>query len=112
MRWAELILQDSEKSSTFDISYDPDTQRQTYLWKTGMTFRMRDGVSIQSLEVVIEPGKPGREDAPVDNEPLGLLTAFCRGGDQNGSILAKCPEENMPGPFARRESDAYDWSDG
>lgn len=115
IHWAERILQSSADYNLVDISYDPVTQRSKYMWKTGAEFSVMSGGKrhyIEAIEVIVEPGPPGTVQVPIDNASMGLITGFCRQKDRNGTVLPKCPEDNMPGPFRRTEYSTYDWEMG
>lgn len=80
---AELLIQDSPAGIA------QGNNRFIY----GMTFKI-NGNSLVSLQF-IEDRKPSNQ-AP-DKHPLGIVTGFCRGGDQNAPIENHCPP--LPPPF-------------
>ncbi len=80
---AELLIQDTPAG----IAQGND--RFVY----GMTFRV-NGDSLVSLQF-IEDRKPS--NAAPDNYSLGIVTGYCRGGDQNAPIENHCPP--LPPPF-------------
>lgn len=62
-------------------------------FRYGMTFRVA-GDSLVSLEF-IEDRAPSKSSP--DKDALGIVTGYCRGGDQNAPIENHCPP--LPPPF-------------
>lgn len=80
---AELLIQDSPAGIV------QGNDRFVY----GMTFKI-NGNSLVSLQF-IEDRKPSNKSP--DKNSLGIVTGFCRGGDQNAPIENHCPP--LPPPF-------------
>lgn len=97
LHWVERILQSWDDQK---FNRNPETGEIRTVYITGITFKY-NGTAVSSLEVVAAMSPPLNS---IDTAPQGVITAFCRGTDQNSSILAKCPQV-LPPPYIAREID-------